>query len=537
MISELIGDTCAELRERRGQIPTLRNLLEELGSPGGREAITDKGRSRFFQDLCRLVVNNPDDLYFSDVTNRFRERYPRPGNLTLRTRFYPNRADYRAFYVDDSVERQIAGAILQTTMYPRSYLRPHCSWEEVLPHKNKNVLFLDVVYPKGHACFLVLGDLSGFTATNLNSWVMLVFLALHYEFDISLRHLDRPFVVLINEEPLETTVLEAIHLYLYMVVFAELHEDRSSKPFYTMGGCLGVNANIFLTLLAFTITINRLAEKFPRTVRFYRQLGGDDFAFVLIGPVEDVLEARRILENDINRHSGSIKDFRTFFLSDRPFGVTRIRSQFCKKELSVWKTAESDSTHRLILKTVSGLPFMRQLLNPHPMPAVKEVREFLSSAWDACSKIESSEAFSIMVYLYSHLKPDAFRCDSYVAGLFLTAGCTLDGAPHLSRESRELANNVGPFTDSQGIRYRTSLIEKLTHLLIQQQIMVRDVYCSGCQQMVKCYSAKKERVAWWSITRPWVDLIKPQDSETLAGISSLGDEIKQLVLLISKIDK
>jgi hypothetical protein len=325
---------------------------------------------------------------------------------------------------------------------------------------------------------VMLGDLSSFSASGVNSWVIVLILALIIETD-ELRHLDRPFIVTIDGLPIEVTLSHVLRLYLYLVVFAPYESD--GEEHFATGGYLGVNANMTLTTLGFAIHVADLQDQIRSMVlMIWSQIGGDDFVHVVIGRLSRCLEVMQKLSDEITTFQGRLKDPSIHVIDLTREGSYWLPATYCKKPVEVTVTPGYGSS-RVRLRTVHVPPTMCQFLEPHfdtmPLPqATKMYFEFVSGCLDCCRKIDRGDEYLALLLnvfrLLNHRKdlpeytvPRAITCPVPVFPV---------GSWWCTEDALRQVESVPSLYDSLGYSYRYTPATRASYLLGRERLrMIR----------------------------------------------------------------
>lgn len=172
------------------------------------------------------------------------------------------------------------------------------------------------------------------------------------------------FVVAVDGWPVEVDILTVLKVYMQSVVFMSVLDTEFSEVYQTIGGCLGINANMTLTKLSFSLTMLDVIQQVDNlyNVKMWVRLAGDDFTFMASGQCDRVNIALKLLEHRTRRDVGELKEFRVVNLSDNPEEEWISVGTFCKKTVCVRRQVRNlRSVYQV--KTLGKLPIMTQLLS------------------------------------------------------------------------------------------------------------------------------------------------------------------------------
>jgi len=284
--------------------------------------------------------------------------------LKMHVKLYINRADRRAYYVDTMIIRHLAGSILQSYLLgPKMRVRESLLVSDWYPSKDKNVIDLTLTVGRNQHVLLLFGDLSSFTNNDLNAWVYCIaILQLLGKLDAT--ELIAQYCV---RGRLFSASLDDVVL-AYLLTWVGSDSQLPDKSAYTsIGGYLGIKANIVLTIYSFVLRMIDLQNKFQSSnplVRFHGQIGGDDFFVYLIGDnLNELIYLRQTIVATMERYFGRLKEPTQFeYNIDSVSGVAR--ADFCKKKVVVFVNIDSNNYHTydLVIRSVEKLPLMSQLI-------------------------------------------------------------------------------------------------------------------------------------------------------------------------------
>lgn len=280
--------------------------------------------------------------------------------LSMQTRYYESRDDSRAFCVDSNLMRSLAGCMLHRLIVPKDKkVRSNLHYTTLLRYPHKDMLDLSVLAPRDDECtILIIGDISNFTGSLANAWLMLYCMAL----DINTSNLrERRNLFCVGSTLISASWLHIIAVYLHTTVGGDVFvEDRQNYAFLP-GGYLGVAANITVGLLflcaSMQYTIDRVAHK---CVSLHAQAGGDDHAFVFTCHTLLRDEVVEMIRSDMSRYVGFLKEFAVYDISNTNSQEVLKEATFCQKRVLVKRDGV-----RLLIRSEPTVP-----LPPDIMPTV-----------------------------------------------------------------------------------------------------------------------------------------------------------------------
>lgn len=331
---------------------------------------------RFINDITNISLKGNSET--RDIIEEIRSlpnKYVRPTKLRLQTKTYIARADIRAYYVDKDPVRHLAASIVQSFLQgPKGYLQGFNAINAVLPPIAKNMVDWKVKLENQEVLHLVTGDLSSFTNSNVNTWVMA--LAIYHTLKLeSLEKFEKPILANVSGNVLEFSISDVLRSFLFLTVGATARVGE--ETFVAPGGYLGVKANMRLTCLSFVACLRELEIKVRHMfdVTLLSQIGGDDFLLGLIGNPDRVARAMEFIRGYISCHVGSLKEFSLFTVSEQPDIDGHTDLIFCKKDLV---TSRDLGPGFIRIFSRRKLPIMSQLIEHTGMSRNMRVTDFLS---------------------------------------------------------------------------------------------------------------------------------------------------------------
>lgn len=289
-------------------------------------------------------------------------------DLRMRTKYYPARDDNRAYCADSNRLRQLVGACLNRMIVPKSMIiRKRLHSSRIVRAEDKDILSLSIPMSThdDDMSVLLLGDISNFTGSLGNSWLMLYCMALDTQGD--LRNKYNLFAV--GDTIILVNWHELIALYLYLTVHYPCYVEELDEYFTLPGGFLGVNANITTGLHCLSLVMTHICYVEQQyAVNIHAQAGGDDFAFVIQGHKCKVEKAIDSIKRTMTNYVGLLKEFKIVNLGTTGEGVVP-DSVFCRKRIiheishgkHILRGEESCPIHHSILPGSDLLRFSDQL--------------------------------------------------------------------------------------------------------------------------------------------------------------------------------
>ena len=401
-VTHSLGNTCdvavhrslKALHRELQRLPGLRDLILRVDAGFPYDTAVwglDDPPPEHFVALVRMAaagVSTP--LLHTIQEDEIKRLLPLPVSCTLRIKVYLNRADIRAYAADESVIRSIAGAIVQAIFRPRPEgKRNKMEYRDVWPSVDSNSFNnLEVPIREHHHAQVSFGDISSFTASNVNTWVT-VLTAIHVlTFNDSLKHLNVPCAFSVHGESFTATPLEALKLYLYTSTMPEVYDSILGDVFRPVGGILGINGNICMATMAFSICMQGILSycEVEYAVTGGARLSGDDFAVWFSGPPGTVQQATNYAHGTVQRYVGRIKEFQTVDITSSGLDVI-LEARFCKHDVHL-RVVRGDHGDVLILNSLPHVPLHQEFSMCKPWrdtPVGKQSWfNVLYGLWDCC---------------------------------------------------------------------------------------------------------------------------------------------------------
>lgn len=298
-------------------------------------------------------------------------------DMTMVTKYYAARDDYRAYVRDTNALRHLSGLCLHRLILPQD-MGHRCSLERnrVIPAKDKDILNIRIRRPQGkQVALLILGDVSNFTGSLANGWLMLFCMAAQIaEWG---RESKKPNLYAIRDAVFSATWYEIIMVYLYLTVGYPAYVEELNEDATLPGGFLGVSANITVGLLYLSLVLQNLVKLLQSTcIDVHAQAGGDDFSFGIVVDDDDKEPMVDLIREHFSKYVGNLKDFHIIDLAHVSEGVVG-EYQFCKKRIIL----SLDHQH-IYLKGQDNIPIPECLL---PAGRISE-----EQAWQVWSSYTTS---------------------------------------------------------------------------------------------------------------------------------------------------
>lgn len=301
-----------------------------LGYSVTEDLLGDFKNSSLAKGLLNFLLSNEWKFpvnSFPCIANRIVKR-----DLVMKIKYYPARDDNRAYCQDTNELRQLVGACLNRLLVPKALsVRTRLKTSSMFRHEERDILELRIpVAPQdGFTSKLVLLDISNFTGSFANSWVMLFCMALDAHSSLKYKY----NLYGIGETIMVASWSEILILYLYLTVGYPCYVDDLDRDISLPGGFLGINANISTGLLCLAIILKQLRD-IARSVGItcHCQIGGDDSAFVLHGRKELVESFTHKIKEDIESFVGLTKIYQVVDLDCLQDGFI-LNSTFCRKRI------------------------------------------------------------------------------------------------------------------------------------------------------------------------------------------------------------
>jgi hypothetical protein len=406
-------------------------------------------------------------------------------DLVMTTKYYPSRDDYRAYCRDTNLLRHLCGICLHRLLTPENMsTRQALERECVIPAKGKDILKMVLPIPRKHeVALLILGDVSNFTGSLGNSWLMLYCMALELARGGAWEKL--PNLYSVKGALVSGTWYQIIVIYLYLNVGYPAYIEELGEDHCLPGGFLGVAANITVGLLFLAVVLQNLINLLKATCRVVKaQAGGDDFAFGLIVSSDDKGFAVSLIREHISKYVGNLKEFHVIDLGQQQEGKLGDHT-FCKKWIKLRKHESC-----FILTGQDNIPVTEALLPNGTLKASAVEERWLSydmslQLWEKTyGHHEQVDALrALFLYTYPTLAP-------------LSRRQVTTRAPdswQLQRVGRKLITEnalrfCGRYPDVilGDVTYIGELADKIHHCLKCDTVTCRKIQWMGKEELVVC---------------------------------------------------
>lgn len=324
--------------EGNSNVVTLRQLAEsELTTEVVADLLDNVGTSSLTLGIKELLLGNGFMFPSNQVVHVSGREITK--ELRMKVKYYPSRDDNRAYCSDGSRLRSLVAAFLNRMFSPKSiHSRLNLHSASILRPDKKDVLDISLPYLRSdeHKAYLVLLDVSNFTGSFANSWLMVYTMCL----EVTLGKLeDRTQICAVGPYFVTARWSELLLLYLYLVVGVPCWIEDHSKYGYLPGGFLGVGGNITIGLLCLALILEDLRCRL-RELAFYIQIqaGGDDIAIAVICNQVDEEIIFSTIEEALDAYVGQLKEFEIIDLDDYDNGLLDEHT-FCKKRIFIEKSS------------------------------------------------------------------------------------------------------------------------------------------------------------------------------------------------------
>lgn len=345
--------TCVQISDSKGQ-DMRSELTEWLKSYSTKENKVVSLRQLIGDELGHDVTNNLlDDFRHSDLAlsiesllkeNHYRipcDRYVKvasrhlPSDLYMKTKYYSSRDDFRAYCTDHNRLRSLIASCLNRMIAPKSMrTRKRLHTAKILRPEKKDYIDLRIAT---HTCddnystFLVLADISNFTGSFGNSWLMIFIMAM--EISANERLKDRYQLMSIGSQLFEVSWKELLVMYLYLTVGVPCYVSEQSKFGYLSGGFLGVGGNMAIGLLALCWVLEDCMKRLRKDCMYSTyQAAGDDIAIAITCHRDVIDDITDVIRRELTEYVGQVKEFQIIDLLNVNSYILE-GACFCKKRI------------------------------------------------------------------------------------------------------------------------------------------------------------------------------------------------------------
>jgi len=320
-------------------------------------------------------------------------------------------------------------------------------------------------------------DISSFTGSNVNSWMILIGWILQLRSWGPQHKLNQPFIVTHGGLPVEVTLLEVFQVYLFEVVFARAHYGLNE--FFATGGYLGVKGNIQLTSLAFSLVLDYIKSQIPSSSLFLAKVAGDDTTTATTFNSErDRDEFLELLKAQVTNYVGALKAFTVLKFEDFHDGNHMTDLVFCKKRVGFTKKTSLDGSQDIHVYTEYGLPVMSELFSATIQEEDYEdvYQEFTSGVTNICAHLSKPDYYlNFMKALFNrvhHEVPPSIR-SSFLP--WWQKELVREEGILVTVPAKTVIDKVLAIRDSKGFAYRGSFRERSDYLLSRKKVALKTV--------------------------------------------------------------
>lgn len=439
---------------RCGVMPVLREIFEHNGALDIYESAVGGTvyRNLFVQDLLFLLSGR--DVPLTSEWLELRAAWPIGSNLRFNTKLYLSRLERRTFAGDKDVLRSLLGSILHALLSPVGKKDHHRPFSFSAPPMGKNILDLNFTLAANSEYTMVFGDISSFTASFSNMWVILLEL-IHV---LEVRGIEKKIVVDVGGSLIETELVEVLRLFVYMGAGAGV--EAGDELFFPKGAILGVAGVDTLAKATFALILESICASVPEVTTARPRAAGDDFYIGLVtrcSKPETITAALDYLREEIGGVVGRLKILEYETLQRPPVDYVS-SATFCKKRLRVVSERELNGRRRVKIMSQWPLPMLGALIERPTGPD-----HSAAGVWNAIRRgvpwVPENELLNgIMFGLYAEDGdtdlPLSKTVQSTELGVDLVDGFT-PGA-------LELLSKVDPILDSDGCAYRLTFRSRVS---------------------------------------------------------------------------
>lgn len=331
-VEKVVQDGTRRARLRLGRVPRWVEVLEDLGKDVG-YLQTDVRDDELLREALGVYLHSDDTTILERGEYlKFSEKYHVEPDLELKTRFYVNRCDMRAYYRDGNLIRQMAGSMFLRLIIPKNQTeRERTEYSRYYPTHGRDEIDEIFELADGERLGFLFGDISSFSSSNPEAHAVALALCARAQ----MMKDEEPEVIFdIGTEYISAKPSEITRAYIHETLWARA-KISDTQNFVPVGGCLGVACNMPLNILSFIWTLRLICAQFDDHYRIVFKLGGDDFWLALIthdgtDPTIPISEIGKL----IRRYIGQLKEPKVF--EPRRSVPTDLR--YCQKRVIIeWK--------------------------------------------------------------------------------------------------------------------------------------------------------------------------------------------------------
>lgn len=452
---------------------------------------------------------------FLTIPNRVEDQR----DLIMDSRFYPARSDLRAFCKDRNLLRHLTGCCLHQLILPKNKeMRQGLQRESIIPTFDKDLLNMSLPRREGYTTLLGLGDISNFTGSAANAWVMLLCMALHLDSDLP-GWRKSPNMFCVGGSFLYATWRDLIVIYLYTTVGMPCFVEADPTPQYLGGGFLGVAGNITVGLLYLSMILEDVVRYWRgKTLGIRAQAGGDDCGVGVTARKERAWEVMDYCKFVLRKYVGYLKAWDVVDLETIEDGEIIPGVLFCRKPVRLIKTRDW-----YVLKGIRSIPIPESLTPAGYIRSPPEQLEAWNDLHRDLLRFDLKEpGFELMSdtirELFLHRYP---RCNP---PCFTTRIKILKPEARLNHESGYLMTDtawivITSYSDLhfQGREYLTTVPERIQHALVRGDLMLHDAIVGRNSRTI--LTTKKQNITYSELNVTYVG-IRP-DSRLLNTLLEL----------------
>jgi len=312
--------------------------------------------NRYVQDFLQIIES--DAIPSPEQWKQFLERWPQKYcSSSLLERTYIRRGEIRAYVTCNDPCLSLVGSALHSILYLRNSefrsMPPFC---DTSPH-NKHLLFLEFSHPATCELTLLFGDISSFTASLKNAWIVLIATIEVLEEENN----EGYFVADVGGSLLQCELIELLRNFLFLASAVEVRHEL--ETFVSVGGMLGVSGIDDLFKVTYSLFLRCICRRLKSCVSCIPRCGGDDFLIRLLTRLDSPLSrgaAITYLYTEIGKYMGQIKNFPSLTIAHDSDTVTDLT--FCQKQIRIISRSDQEQVH-VKMQSQWPIPLMRGLLS------------------------------------------------------------------------------------------------------------------------------------------------------------------------------
>ena len=437
------------------KIPTLREVIAQYGYVEAYESAVSGVHiyeNLFALDLLDLL--RKESVPRLESWLNLRERWPLEIRIRLSCKLYLSRMERRTFGSDSLQIRSLVGSIVHALLLPKGKFDSTHPYGHSIPTKGRNVLSFDFSIAWTNEYTMIYGDISSFTSSFSNLWVLLLEL-IH---GLETAGVVKKIIVDVGGSLVETNLVEVLRLFLYLGAGAGVIDG--GEQFFPKGAILGVAGVDTLAKVLFGLLLESICATTPGVITARAQAGGDDFYIGLVTSSqrpESRVAAIDYIRNEVEKVVGRLKVLEFETLEEPPVDFVSTYT-FCKKHVRVVSEVLEGGRKRIRIQSQWSLPFLGIL--------VKRPAEEILGAFGVWSTI---------LHGVPWVPEHEFLCDMLFA-LYAEGGNTylstmktmfnmeinIDCVSGFTFGALEILSKVEPLFDSDGEAYRMSSKTRLS---------------------------------------------------------------------------